>query len=388
MSKKLIFYGVSSHLGGAERSLLDFLLFYKRSNNPQDFFVLLPKEPGPLVEKLKINSIQYKILPFPPAWTQLSRQSVKSQMYFFLLGLPGYFLYLYRLQAFLKKEAPSSIHSTGIKCHISLCLLNWLLPAHIVIHFRDLMGARSLQKFFLWFKGKPNITWVAASQAIANTFPKMPIDIVYCGFSETQYFPRKNNYLHDLLKISRQHRLVGLVGVFAKWKGQKEFVLAAHHALSQLDDCHFLLIGGQIYDTSGEKGFTEGLHKLVETLNRSDKIHFVPFQSHPEVVYNSLDLLIHCSIEPEPFGRVIVEGLLCEIPIVASAAGGALEIIRDESYGLVHKPGDYHDLAEKIVRSLKDPERVQKAKIAAQKTRKDYNFEDRFSILKGIMESY
>lgn len=216
----------------------------------------------------------------------------------------------------------------------------------------------------------------------------MPTEVVYCGFSETQYAPKKNTYLHDLLKIPHHHRLVGLVGVYARWKGQKEFILAANLALSSLKDCHFLLIGGQIYDTSGEKGFTQQLRDLVKTLNHESSIHFVPFQQHPEMVYNSLDLLIHCSIEPEPFGRVIVEGLFCEIPVIASAAGGALEIIRDETYGLVHTPGDYQDLAKQILRSLNDPDRDEKARLAAQKTRRDYSLDGRFSILKNILEKY
>ncbi len=386
MSKKVIFYGVSSHLGGAERSLLDFLIFYKETKKPDEFFVLLPKEKGPLVDKLNEFSINYKIMPFPSLWTKLSRQSSSSKLDFFLFGLPSYVFYLFRLHAFFKKEAPSTIHSTGIKCHISLCLLSFFLPAQIVIHFRDLLGSPSMQFFFLRFKRRPNITWIAASAAIAKTFPRLPMNVVYCGFSETQYFPAKNKYLHDLLKIPHDHQLIGLVGVFARWKGQKEFILAAHRALSKLKNCHFLLIGGQIYDTLGERGFTENLHTLVEVLDRIDHIHFVPFQSNPQLVYNSLDLLVHCSIEPEPFGRVIVEGIFCEVPMVAAGAGGALEIIRDASYGLIHTPGDYHELADKMVQSLQDPDRQMKAKIAAQKTRQDFSFAGRFSILKEIMD--
>jgi glycosyltransferase involved in cell wall biosynthesis len=388
VAKKIIFYGVSSHLGGAERSLLDFLIYYKSSNKPHDFFVLLPKEQGPLIDKLKEHSIQYKVLHFPKLWTKLSRQSSLSKLAFLLLGLPAYVIYLFRLRGFLKQEAPSAIHSTGIKCHMSLCFLNSLLPTQIVIHFRDLLGAPSLQKFFLLFKNKKNITWISASDAIGKTFPQLPMETVYCGFSEAQYAPKKNHYLHDLLKIPYDHRLIGLVGVFARWKGQKEYILAAHRALPHLKNCHFLLIGGQIYDTFGERGFTESLHTTVDALDSMDHIHFVPFQRHPEVVYNSLDLLVHCSIEPEPFGRVIVEGLFCEVPVIASRAGGALEIIRDESYGLLHTPGDSKDLANKIVQSLNDPYRVEKAKLAAQKARKDYSFDGRFLVLKEIMEKY
>ena len=55
---------------------------------------------------------------------------------------------------------------------------------------------------------------------------------------------------------------------------------------------------------------------------------------------------------------------------------------------LLYTPGDYQDLANKMVQSLSDPQRSEKAKIAAQKTRQDYSFEGRFSMLKEIMDKY
>ncbi len=388
MPSKVLFYGVSSHLGGAERSLLDFLKYYQKSKDSKPFYVLLPKSEGPLIDELKANGIEYATLSFPYFWLKLSRQSLNSQILFLLLGLPGYFIYLCRLYWRLKRQPLSAIHSTGIKCHISLCLLHPFLSAQIIIHFRDLMSSPLLQNIFMHFKNSRKILWITASAAISKTFPQLPTEVVYCGFSETQYAPNKNHYLHDLLKIPHSHRLIGLVGVFARWKGQKEFILAANIALRHLKDCHFLLIGGQIYDTSGEVGYTQSLRDLVSALKQDENIHFVPFQKYPEVVYNSMDLIVHCSIEPEPFGRVIVEGLFCEVPMIASAAGGALEIIKDESYGLLHPPGDYETLARQMIASLTDPDRNQKAVIAAQKARIDYSLEGRFSLLKNMIERY
>jgi glycosyltransferase involved in cell wall biosynthesis len=386
MKPKILFYGVSSHLGGAERSLLDFLIYYKASQRPYDFFTLLPKNEGPLIDKLNINNISYSTIAFPYFWLRLSRQSLTSLLLFLIFGLPGYFLYLFKLLFFLRKQPLLTIHSTGIKCHITLCLLSPFLKTHIIIHFRDLMSSKALQRFFLIFKNKKNIEWITASHAISQTFPKLPTEVVYCGFGENQYFAQRNHFLHDLLKIPHHHKLIGMVGVYARWKGQREFILAANIALRELSDHHFLIIGGQIYDTLGEKGYTQDLRQLVSALNREEHIHFVPFQKQPQVVYNSLDLITHCSIEPEPFGRVIVEGIFCEVPMIASAAGGALEIIKDESYGLLHQPGDYEDLAKKILQSLRDPERWEKAQIAAVKTRQDYGLEARFSLLKKIVE--
>ncbi len=66
-------------------------------------------------------------------------------------------------------------------------------------------------------------------------------------------------------------------------------------------------------------------------------------------------LLFHSSVNPEPFGRVIVEGMLARRPVVASVAGGVLEIIEDGDTGLLYPPGDGSALRTQIDRLQNDP---------------------------------
>ena len=44
---------------------------------------------------------------------------------------------------------------------------------------------------------------------------------------------------------------------------------------------------------------------------------------------NAWDVVVHASVRPEPFGRVILEGMLLGKPVVATAAGGVPELIDD-----------------------------------------------------------
>ncbi|WP_143294427.1 glycosyltransferase, partial [Burkholderia pseudomallei] len=53
-------------------------------------------------------------------------------------------------------------------------------------------------------------------------------------------------------------------------------------------------------------------------------------------------------ITPEPFGRVIVEGMLAKRPVVAARAGGVVEIVDDDVNGLLCEPGDAHALADAL----------------------------------------
>jgi glycosyltransferase involved in cell wall biosynthesis len=68
------------------------------------------------------------------------------------------------------------------------------------------------------------------------------------------------------------------------------------------------------------------------------------------------DLVTHTSTAPEPFGRVIVEAMLCERPVIAAAAGGAVELIENEQNGWLCPPGDTQKLAELITACYRQPE--------------------------------
>ena len=66
----------------------------------------------------------------------------------------------------------------------------------------------------------------------------------------------------------------------------------------------------------------------------------------PDLI-NGMDILVHSSIDPEPFGRVILEGMALKKPVIATAHGGPLEIIRSGESGVLVPPGDPAALAVK-----------------------------------------
>ncbi len=62
----------------------------------------------------------------------------------------------------------------------------------------------------------------------------------------------------------------------------------------------------------------------------------------------AMNLILHTSTEPEPFGRVIIEGMAATRPVVAAAAGGVLEIVRHRENGWLVQPGDIAGFVEAI----------------------------------------
>ena len=66
-------------------------------------------------------------------------------------------------------------------------------------------------------------------------------------------------------------------------------------------------------------------------------------------------MVVHASTRPEPFGRVIVEGMACGRAVVAMAEGGAAELFDDGADALGCPPRDPAALAGAMRRLIEDP---------------------------------
>ena len=53
----------------------------------------------------------------------------------------------------------------------------------------------------------------------------------------------------------------------------------------------------------------------------------------------ALDVVVHASTQPEPFGLVIAEAMACGRAVVVSSGGGAAEIVTPGEDALVHEVG-------------------------------------------------
>jgi glycosyltransferase involved in cell wall biosynthesis len=150
---------------------------------------------------------------------------------------------------------------------------------------------------------------------------------------------------------------VGLVATFARWKGHDVFL----RALAALPaGIHAYIAGsetgGTLYRTPGSQFTIDDIRRRAEKLKVLDRITFTGFLEDPAPLMRALDIVVHASTEPEPFGLVIAEAMGCGRAVVASMAGGAAEILHPGVNGLGHVPGDVHGLANCIERLARRPE--------------------------------
>ena len=91
---------------------------------------------------------------------------------------------------------------------------------------------------------------------------------------------------------------------------------------------------GEVLGLKPETCVAEGVRLLLTT-------RFNEFRGFREDVWGELrdlDVLVHCSVMPEPFGQVVLEGMAAGVPVVASAAGGPAELVTSGVDGTARKP--------------------------------------------------
>jgi glycosyltransferase involved in cell wall biosynthesis len=143
-----------------------------------------------------------------------------------------------------------------------------------------------------------------------------------------------------------------MVGRFAPWKGQHLFVDAVGRLADRGADAEFVLAGTALF---GEDGYERSVRDQARTSINGDRIRFLDFVDDVPRLLRNLDIVVHASVQPEPFGQVIVEAMMAGKPVIAAAAGGALDLIEDGITGRLVPPGDAAALAAAMRDLMSDP---------------------------------
>jgi glycosyltransferase involved in cell wall biosynthesis len=110
-----------------------------------------------------------------------------------------------------------------------------------------------------------------------------------------------------------------------------------------------------LYDTAGSQHSREELAQLIASHGLSGRVGLTGFVDRPAAAMRALDIVVHASTQPEPFGLVIAEGLAVGRAVIVSCGGGAGELVRDEVDALTHEPGDVDGLSRAMARLVADP---------------------------------
>ena len=205
-----------------------------------------------------------------------------------------------------------------------------------------------------------------ARQALVREgLPPESVVTIHNGIPLARFAAGRTGALRKLLDLDPHRRLVGIVGRFTPWKGQDFFLRLARRWVSEHADTVFVLIGRAFNE---EQDYEASLRRFVTENRLEANVRFVPFQPDIAAVLPDLDVLIHASLRPEPFGRVIIEAMASGIPVIAANAGGVPEIITDGTNGLLAEPGNVESYLDRLRTLLGSPALAAALRQAGERT--------------------
>lgn len=347
---RVLFVNQSSVLGGGELSLLDVARLL-----PFHIRVALFKR-GLLGDRLAEAGVAVDVL--DPTGDGLSKVHKDSGM----REAFGSLLLLARLIWRLRRLAigVDVIYANSQKAMVVSALASAIARRPLIWHLRDILNAEhfspTMHRIAVTVANARASAVITNSRATAESFiatggRRKLVRMVYNGIDSQTFDEISAQDATDArigLNVLDNSFIAGVFGRLAPWKGQ-HIVL---DALSQLPGVCAIFVGDALF---GEVDYKNALLKRVEQGNIRERVRFVGFREDVPRLMRAVDVVVHCSVSPEPFGRVIVEAMLARRPVVASAAGGVLEIIEDGKTGLLYPPGDDVALRAHIERLRSDP---------------------------------
>jgi glycosyltransferase involved in cell wall biosynthesis len=357
---RIVFLNPSGELGGAETALLEMLAALREAR-PAWVLGVVASAPGPLLDRTAQLGVSAEALTFPRQlaslgeWGRRGSLAGRARLVAAACGaaLPT-MAYASRLARRLAACRPDIVHTNGLKMHL-LGARCRPAGAQVLWHLHDYPDTRPLTATLLRAQAHCCSEIVANSESVARAArkllgPQPPVRTIYNAVDLNRFRPDGASIDLDALAglppLAVGGIRVGLVATFARWKGHDVFLKAFSQVRAPVPVRGYV-IGGPIYQTDASQFSSAELRNLAASCGLShSSVGFTGRVAEVSAALRALDVVVHASTEPEPFGLVVAEAMACGRPVVVSQAGGAAEIAQGGA--LFHTPGDVAELAERL----------------------------------------
>ncbi|MES9969186.1 MAG: glycosyltransferase family 4 protein [Candidatus Thiodiazotropha sp.] len=341
------FYSLLYLTSGLDRSKYDPIVIFHENNT------LIPE-----YEKAGVKTLV--VPPYKPV-TLVSNNRYLSKLNSLLrvlqkpLNLLGYLL----LSSNKKKRLLKNYQIDLLHLNNSVLRNNdWMIAAQLagipcITHER---GINSIYPLISRYLASKLNAIISISKSVTDTLKKNGIKsnivTIHNGIDPEQVSKKiSGENILEKLGLSPKHKIIGVLGNIREWKGQEVAVKAMRTVVEKYPETVCLLIGDT---TKQDVQYKERLNSLIKEYGLESNIIFTGYIKNVSDYLNILQIVLHTSIEPEPFGRVLIEAMSLSKPLIAANDGAVPEIIINNKSGLTFTPGDHDQLAELIVKVFED----------------------------------
>lgn len=374
---RILYVHNSADTYGASRSLLRLLGTLDRTR--YEPLVVLPEE-GPLKARLEDINV--------PVCVDSSLAIIDRYAFLLTLFCYRFPVSVLRLTRLIRRARIDLVHtntavifSPGVAARLSGIPHVW----HVRESFDEF--PRPLWRLYSRYMSTLSNKLVCVSNAVARQFAGSgKIAVIHNGFSLDEFAVDQKRLREQFRRgfgINETDFVVACVGRI-KWKRKgQEFLVQAIARLRDSGVRVVAVVAGLPWP--GNESQVQGLRALVEELNLQDRVILTGEFPDSSVVYAGADVLVLPSAQPEPFAGVVMEAMVMEKPVIATAVGGSLDQVVDGETGYLIPPGDPVMLAEKIRLLMADPEmRSRMGKAGAIRVRDVFNLRQMVEKMEGV----
>lgn len=225
------------------------------------------------------------------------------------------------------------------------------------------------------FISQPLIDWAFREGITKNS----KVIKVYSGIELDHFHPVSTEEKKRIRKkwgIGPRDSVIGIVSKLWEGKGHATLIHAFREIKKEMDQAKLVIVGeGYLY---------EDLVALVDRLGLKDSVLFTGFQMDVFEMIATFDVAALPSFF-EGMGRVLLEAMAMEKPVVASRVGGIPDLVEDGVNGFLVNPGKIQELREGLLRVLRDKKLARKlGKQGRKKTTDRFSAEIMIQSIDGI----
>lgn len=337
----ILYLNHAAYIGGAEVALLNLLTYLDR--NRFQPVVLAPE--GEFADKLKELEVRWRSI---PVLAGLNRYTLPR----FLRAVPF-------LRALVRAEHPALVHANTNFSAEYAGVLSRLLKIPTIGHIRDIEPLGRLGRWTV----RQNTRLIAISEAVKQYLlreqvPEQHIVRIYDGVDLQQYQPSRNPVRE------RSDIILGIVGQLGERKGHRFLLEAFGELVKRYPALQLWIIGKE--PAHSQERYTEQLQREVQQKQLEKYVTFWGFQADIPGMVAQLDIVVVPSLQ-EPFGKIVIEAMAMEKPVVASKVAGIPEILVENVTGVLVPPGGANALATALEQLILRPETCQKMGLAGRK---------------------
>ena len=309
-----------------------------------------------------------------PVWEDICQQNQLRTTVLSNQGLPFVSEYIAVSRHVRRRTNGSAVvvaNSMRIALILALVRRNFVL----VYWVRDGLSNSSVNKCAVWITRRftlrrvdvcvANSQWTASSVRQARPLLRVLVSPSPCGVSPSGCaHPRRRGHEQTPIRVV-------YVGRIAVWKGVDVAINAVRILNETAGSTKFTLdiVGGPVF---GDNSYFDEMRTICSGLE------YVTVKGHVDdvnVILPDYDFLFHCSVLPEPFGQVVVQGMNAGLVVFASNHGGPAEIIENGLSGFLYEPGSSRGLADIVTRVADERKLLEGVSAGAMARAMDYSDE-------------